>query len=398
MGEVVVAVAVDIADLAAGQWGLFTSAQARGHAYGASPQVLARLVDRGSLERLTHGVYRVTGAPPTPLDDLRAAWLTLDPSRIAGDRVLDEQPAVVSHRSAAVLYRLGDLDADRHEFTTVERKQSRRPDIGIHRGKLEPGEWTVVDGLPVTTVLRTCVDLAHTHTDGEHLAGVMRDAILARLAGIEELAEAMRPFAHHYGAPLGDGRMMLSRLLEQVGYPTTLGEAITAGDDITVVRSEAMDAFMRDVVERFAEQNAASIGSSLAYLDIGRNLALEHFHSAQLQEMVARMAANTEFQNVGAGAVSAVNAAIANMDLDRVLSSLYTPALRQASEALAEQLQPINEVAQAAIARAMIDSGAWAPSTSRQWISGELRPSEKHAPEETAALALNASTSSTSDS
>ena len=74
-----------LGDVAAEQWGLVTTAQAR--ALGVPAQAMARLTERGSLERMTHGVYRVAGAPAEPLDSLRVAWLTLDPARRASQRV-----------------------------------------------------------------------------------------------------------------------------------------------------------------------------------------------------------------------------------------------------------------------------------------------------------------------
>ncbi len=126
-----------IGDLAASQWGLVTTAQAGGH--GVTSQTVARLTNQGALERLSHGVYRLTGAPPSPLDGLRAAWISLDPSRLAHERLRDDPPIVVSHRSAASVHGLGDLEADEFEFTAGHRKQSRQSDIRIHRGQIESG-------------------------------------------------------------------------------------------------------------------------------------------------------------------------------------------------------------------------------------------------------------------
>ncbi len=114
---------LDLADLAAEQWGLVTTAQAR--SVGVSPQAVARLTNQGALERMTHGVYRVTGAPPSPLDNLRAAWLALDPERRAGERLRGQAPAVVSHRSAAAIHELGDLEAHEFEFTSAAPRSTR---------------------------------------------------------------------------------------------------------------------------------------------------------------------------------------------------------------------------------------------------------------------------------
>ena len=171
--------------VAAEQWGLFTTAQAE--RVGVSSQQLARLAGQGVIERVRHGVYRVAGAPPAVVDHVRTAWLALRPADTATQRLAGERAGgsgagtgemeVVSHRTAAALYGLGDLDSDRAEFTVPSRRQSRDPDVRFHLATLGAREWTVVDGLPVTTVERTLVDLARDHLDGGHLAGVVRDAV-----------------------------------------------------------------------------------------------------------------------------------------------------------------------------------------------------------------------------
>ena len=215
---------LDLADLAAEQWGLVTTSQAR--SVGVSPQAVARLSNQGALERMTHGVYRVTGAPPSQLDNLRAAWLALDPGRRASERLRDQAPAVVSHRSAAAIHELGDLEADEFEFTSAERKQTRRPDTRIHRGYVDAREWAVVDGLPVTTVIRTVADLVAAHLDGGHLASVVRDALTRRQADDRQLVEVLRQHAHHYNARIGDGEALLSRLLQESGISEPIERAV----------------------------------------------------------------------------------------------------------------------------------------------------------------------------
>lgn len=225
--------ALDLADLAAEQWGLVTTAQAR--SLGVSPQAVARLANQGALERMMHGVYRVTGAPPSPLDDLRAAWLALDPARRARERLLDDAPAVVSHRSAAVIHELGDLEADQYEFTSGERKQTRRPDIRIHRGQVRKEEWIAIDGLPVTSVVRTVADLAAARVDGGHLASVVRDALTRQQVDDQQLIDVLRHYAHHYGARMGDGKALLSRLLQESGISEPIERAVE------LTRARALD-------------------------------------------------------------------------------------------------------------------------------------------------------------
>jgi hypothetical protein len=220
---------VDLADVAAGQWGMITTAQAR--ALGHTPQTLSRLASRGTLERLAHGVYRITGVPADPSDAVRSSWLTLDPTHTAAERLRSTTPDVVSHRSAAVLQHLGDVAADRVEFTAPRRRQTRRPDIRLHRAQLRPESWTIIDGLPVTTPIQTIVDLARSHLDGGHLAGVIRDALVTYHIDSDEVVAALRPHAHVYGAPIGDGAALLRAFITSAGIPeTTIKTAALAGD------------------------------------------------------------------------------------------------------------------------------------------------------------------------
>ncbi len=101
---------------------------------------MGKLTAAGSvLERVAHGVYRMAGAPEPDHLALRAAWLQLEP----GVWAWEPTPAqgVVSHRSAAALYGLGHLPADRHEFTLPGRKQTRRPEVRLHQRSLPANEW-----------------------------------------------------------------------------------------------------------------------------------------------------------------------------------------------------------------------------------------------------------------
>lgn len=217
-------VRLDLADLAAEQWGLITTAQAE--SIGSSRKAVGRLAQSGTLERLAHGVYRLSGTPPDPRDDLRAAWLALDPRRTAAERLGDDHPEAVSHRSAATLHGLGDLDADRHDFTVAERRQTRRVDIRFHRASLSRSDWGLVDGLPCTSVIRTIVDLAAERTDGGHLGTVVRDALTVRQVDTDELARALTPFAVRYGAQESTGESLLARFLQDSGIPRATRRAV----------------------------------------------------------------------------------------------------------------------------------------------------------------------------
>ncbi|HEY2697217.1 MAG TPA: type IV toxin-antitoxin system AbiEi family antitoxin domain-containing protein [Pseudonocardiaceae bacterium] len=201
-----------LAGLAAGQWGLFTAAQAQ--RVGVTRVQLTRLVEAGVIERRSHGVYLARAAGSDNLLEIRAAWLHLDPARTAAERFYDGPAgAVISHASADVLYGFGDVAADQHEFTLPTRKQTRRTDVVLHRRTLDPADVTIHEGLPITRPARTVVDLLADSHDGEHIAGVLGAAVRARAIDVYDLAREIGPFAAKYGCTAGDGDQLLDVLL-----------------------------------------------------------------------------------------------------------------------------------------------------------------------------------------
>lgn len=199
------------------QWGLITRRQAE--SAGVSRATLTRLIAEGVLERVGYGVYHLVGSPLPDHAELRAAWLQLAPDAPAWERTL--QQGVVSHRSAAALWGLGHLPADRHEFTLPARRQTRQANIRLHAHRLERGEWTVVGGLPVTRPSRIASDLLHDREDPEAVGHLIADAIRAGQADPGVSADALAPHASRFGFHRNDGLAVLRWLLEIVGDPST---------------------------------------------------------------------------------------------------------------------------------------------------------------------------------
>jgi hypothetical protein len=169
----------------------------------------------GSLTRVAYGVYRITGAPIHTHEELRAAWLALDPHRSAAERLGSTDLAgVVSHRSAAWIHELGDIDADVKEFTTQFRRRTRRPDHRFHVGRVATGEWARVDGLPVTNPLRTIADLAADRLDGGHLAGILRDTLETGKASRVEIENVLKAHSRRYGLRRNDGQLLVQNLFD----------------------------------------------------------------------------------------------------------------------------------------------------------------------------------------
>ena len=207
-----------LAEIAQEQWGLVTRRQAE--LAGISPATLDRLTADGSvLERVAHGVYRLTGAPIPDHLELRAAWLQLAPEVPAWERTAEQ--GVVSHRSAAAVYGFGHLPADRHDFTIPTRRQTRRPDVRLHHRSLGDAEWIELRGLPVTRPPRIASDLLRDREDPEAVAHLVVDAMRAVYDYPGNFAEALAPHAAHFGLRRGDGLALLRWLLDLVGNPET---------------------------------------------------------------------------------------------------------------------------------------------------------------------------------
>ena len=116
---------------------------------GMSKHTIGRWVRAGRLHRLYRGVYAVGHAKLTRHGRFLAAVFSYGPG------------AALSHESAAVLWGLRQPRGPRIDVTVpTPGGRSRRRLLIIHRSTLEPQEVTVKDAIPVTTPVRTVLDLA----------------------------------------------------------------------------------------------------------------------------------------------------------------------------------------------------------------------------------------------
>lgn len=224
-----------LARIAEDQWGLVTRRQAENA--GISRRTFDRLAAKeAALERVANGVYLFSGAPPPDHLELRAAWLQLAPGTYAWERTPEQ--GVISHRSAASIYGVGHLPADRHEFTLPVRKQSRRRDVRIHNRPLPNGSWTVLRGLPVTLPSRIVSDLLSDREDPEAVAQIVAEAIREAYDYPATIAEALKPHAAQFRLRRGDGITLLRWLLDLVGDPHAsdwISQTRVAVDEVAAV-------------------------------------------------------------------------------------------------------------------------------------------------------------------
>jgi predicted transcriptional regulator of viral defense system len=200
---------------ASAQWGFVTAAQAA--ALGVSRLWLSRLTAEGLLEREAQGVYRAAGAAGDRFDALRVAFIATNPAVPAGERAQASVPdAVVSGRAAAYLHGLGQMVPEPYEFTVPSRRKTRRDEIVLKSRRLQPGDVTRREGLPVTTVERTIADLVEGWEDLSVIGGVVADA--ANLDP-ERMAERLAPFAARRGFARGNGAGLWADLERLAGRP-----------------------------------------------------------------------------------------------------------------------------------------------------------------------------------
>ncbi|MFG2815638.1 type IV toxin-antitoxin system AbiEi family antitoxin domain-containing protein [Streptomyces sp. NPDC048410] len=218
-----------VAGAAADQWGMITTAQAKELGVGAVQ--LLRLTEAGLLESVSRGVYVVTAAGMPRHQDIKAAWLRLTPKEFAWDRQIGHPDSgVVSHASACLLHELGDIPAPEVEITVPRRRTTTEPFVRLRTAPLDEDEVTVVDGLPVTTALRTITDLLRAKADGGHVGGVIAEAERRGLVDLDVLAERVRPAARGYGLkPTATGRDVIDHLVRQAGESLRRHEVELAG-------------------------------------------------------------------------------------------------------------------------------------------------------------------------
>ncbi len=172
--------------LAEEQDGLFTSKEAR--SLGIQDSVLVRLKQRGRLERMSRGVYRIARYPAERLVQYREAILWAQASN-------GPENIALSHETALLLYGISDVNPSRVSLTVPVSARMRRVHpkwIAIHRANLATDDIQLHEGMPVTTVGRSILDVLVTtrRTDfaRQAITGALRKGLLTptQAAGLRQ--------------------------------------------------------------------------------------------------------------------------------------------------------------------------------------------------------------------
>jgi len=195
-----------IARIAARQHSLVTRAQAL--SAGATDHMIQHRLATGRWVLVARGVYRLAGIPVTWKQRALAACL------ISG------AGAVVSHRSAAVLWGVSGFRPGRLEITVPPGRSGRNALARVHRS---PVEGVRRDRIPVTRPSRLLADLAGA-VSGDLLEEAVDDILCRRLCRLEDLRPRglLREVLAAWngdGLPDGVAEMRVVRALLAAGLP-----------------------------------------------------------------------------------------------------------------------------------------------------------------------------------
>jgi hypothetical protein len=218
------------------RFGLVTTADLL--AGGLTSGAISKRVARGVLRRWYPGVYSYGPGDLSREAEWMAAVLA------AGDG------AVLSHRSAAALWR---IRRDWRVISEVLAPRGRRPKgpVLVHSyRRLDPLDVTVRDGIPVTTVARTLVDLADVLTPHQ-LTTVIDEAAhwdlfdlpatygaMRRANGRRKLAVLDKAIGLYIGGSAGTksrNEDAFLALLQLAGFPEPLANTEVGGEEIDCV-------------------------------------------------------------------------------------------------------------------------------------------------------------------
>lgn len=201
-----------MAALAASQHGVVTRRQLL--EAGFTPRQVDERLRTGRLRGVHQGVY-LLGSLAGCLEPRRAVLMAAQLASGPG--------TLISHRHAAALQGLlpePPRSAPVHVLVPADRTPARRSGIVAHQvASLRPDDATTVDGIPVTSTLRTLADLAGSVSSRELERAIAR-AERSRLVNDEDLRGLV---VRHRGRP--GARLLRAVVLRDGGAKLTRSEA-----------------------------------------------------------------------------------------------------------------------------------------------------------------------------
>jgi very-short-patch-repair endonuclease len=195
-------------------------------------------VRSGRLHGLHIGVYSLGHRDVSRKGKLWAALLACGPD------------AVLSHRSAAALWGIRPTSRKDVDVTVPGRSRHKREGIDPHLVRnLDPRDVTKIDGIPVTTLARTLLDLAEV-VPQDHLARAIEEAERKRLFDLKAVNELLERSPGRRGRkalsvaltdaviePMSrsDLERMFLKLCRQAGFPRPLVNTLIEGHEVDFI-------------------------------------------------------------------------------------------------------------------------------------------------------------------
>jgi predicted transcriptional regulator of viral defense system len=164
-------------EIAENQAGYFSSSQAR--SCGFSWERLSNSVKSGKFRRITTGIYRYQPFPVSQNEDFFIALLK------AGDN------SVLSHETALSVYGLSDVLPGEIHVTIPRTASRRRSGIRFHTKSISRDEITRYEGLRLTTIERTIIDLYESGFDPGQLRQTVEQGLERGLTTKENLVRVL---------------------------------------------------------------------------------------------------------------------------------------------------------------------------------------------------------------
>lgn len=153
----------ELFDIASGHAGHFTAAQAKDVGY--SHQAQAHHVAAGNWNRVDRGIFRLTDWVPGAHDEL-ARWY-----------LWSKQRGVISHATALAVHDVGEFESPRVHLTVPPGFRMRDGALILHKTPLADADVEAGPGFPVTTLVRSLIDVAADHADEDQLARAVDEGL-----------------------------------------------------------------------------------------------------------------------------------------------------------------------------------------------------------------------------
>lgn len=157
------------------QGGYFSAAQAK--EVGYSYQGQAHHVAAGHWLRVGRGIFRLADEL-LKIHDEMFQWMLWSKGR-----------AVVSHESALAVHDVGELESGKVHLTVPPGFAMRHRALVVHRATLAARDIDLKKRIPLTTVLRSVIDVAAVRADEDQLARVIDEALKGGHFTVRQLRE-----------------------------------------------------------------------------------------------------------------------------------------------------------------------------------------------------------------